>query len=92
MLLNSVGNKNRNYNYFYYLVSFSVWPAGYIEDMSKRALVSIIGAALSSYNRLYNNSFCGADQTGKFLSLAKRYKSSPPVLSAVAGYLEFKYG
>ncbi|KAK8473806.1 hypothetical protein PHAVU_001G253000 [Phaseolus vulgaris] len=65
---------------------------GYIGDMSKRALVSIIGAALSSYNRLYNNSFCGADQTGKFLSFAKRYKSSPPVLLAVAGYLELKYG
>ncbi|WVZ05123.1 hypothetical protein V8G54_018469 [Vigna mungo] len=66
--------------------------AGYIGDMSKRALESIIGAALSSYNRLCNHSFCGADETGKFLSLAKRYKLSPPVLLAVADYLEFKYG
>ncbi|KOM39691.1 hypothetical protein LR48_Vigan03g307300 [Vigna angularis] len=66
--------------------------AGYIGDMSKRALESIIGAALSSYNRLCNHSFCGADETEKFLSLAKRYKLSPPVLLAVADYLEFKYG
>ncbi|XP_047154008.1 small subunit processome component 20 homolog isoform X2 [Vigna umbellata] len=63
--------------------------AGYIGDMSKRALESIIGAALSSYNRLCNHSFCGADETEKFLSLAKRYKLSPPVLLAVADYLEF---
>ncbi|XP_027937625.1 small subunit processome component 20 homolog isoform X2 [Vigna unguiculata] len=65
--------------------------AGYIGDMSKRALESIIGAALSSYNRLCNHTFCGADETGKFLSLAKRYKLSPPVLLAVADYLEFNF-
>lgn len=91
-MLNSVGNKSRNYNILSYFVSFSVLPAGYIGDMSKRALESIIGAALSSYNRLCKHSFCGADETGKFLSLAKRYKLSPPVLLAVADYLEFKYG
>ncbi|KAL2955225.1 hypothetical protein AAZX31_18G015600 [Glycine max] len=63
-----------------------------IGDMSKKAWESIIGAALSSFNRLYSNSNHGADETGKFLSLAKRYKSSPQVLFAVAGYLEFKHG
>ncbi|KAJ1404603.1 Down-regulated-in-metastasis protein [Sesbania bispinosa] len=63
-----------------------------ISDSSKKAWESIIGASLSSYNRLYSNSNLGADETGKFLSLAKRYKSSSQVLLAVAGYLECKYG
>ncbi|KAJ1406609.1 Down-regulated-in-metastasis protein [Sesbania bispinosa] len=63
-----------------------------ISDLSKKAWESIIGASLSSYNRLYSNSNLGADETGKFLSLAKRYKSSSQVLLAVAGYLECKYG
>ncbi|RDY00034.1 Small subunit processome component 20-like protein, partial [Mucuna pruriens] len=66
--------------------------AGSIGDMSKMAWESIIGAALSSYNRLCRKSNHGADETGKFLSLAKRYKSSSHVLLAVAGFLEFKYG
>ncbi|KAK7331456.1 hypothetical protein VNO77_25681 [Canavalia gladiata] len=66
--------------------------AGDIADMSKKSWESIIGAALSSYNRLCSNSNLGADETGKFLSLAKRYKSSSQALLAVAGYLECKYG
>ncbi|CAJ1855304.1 unnamed protein product [Sphenostylis stenocarpa] len=66
--------------------------AGYIGDMSKKALECIIGSALSSYNRLYKRSFCGADETGKFLSLAKRYKMSSSLLLAVADYLEVKHG
>lgn len=60
--------------------------------MSKKAWESIIGAALSSYNRLYSNSNHGSDETEKFSSLAKRYKSSSQVLLAVAGYLESMYG
>ncbi|RHN69146.1 hypothetical protein MtrunA17_Chr3g0121561 [Medicago truncatula] len=61
-------------------------------DMSKEAWESIIGASLSSFNRLCYDSNLGADETKKFLSFAKRYKSSPHVLPAVAGYLESKYG
>lgn len=60
--------------------------------MSKEAWESIIGASLSSFNRLCYDSNLGADETKKFLSFAKRYKSSPHVLPAVAGYLESKYG
>nr|KYP57020.1 U3 small nucleolar RNA-associated protein 20 [Cajanus cajan] len=55
--------------------------AGYIGDMSKKAWESIIGAALSSYDRLCRNSNHGVNETGKFLCLAKRYKSSSQVFS-----------
>ncbi|KAL5061396.1 hypothetical protein RYX36_033000 [Vicia faba] len=66
--------------------------AVHIADTSKKAWESIIGASLSSYNRLCNASNLGADETKKFLFFAKRYKSSSHVLSAVADYLESKYG
>ncbi|XP_054807809.1 U3 small nucleolar RNA-associated protein 20 isoform X1 [Prosopis cineraria] len=65
---------------------------GYIADSSKKAWESIIGAALSSYDSLCRNSSCGVDATEKFLSLAKSYRSSSRVLSAVADHLESKYG
>ncbi|CAL0327253.1 unnamed protein product [Lupinus luteus] len=63
-----------------------------IADTSKKTWESIIGAALSSYNRLYRDDKCKDDETGTFLSLGKRYKSSPQVLLAIADYLELKYG
>ncbi|XP_045811204.1 small subunit processome component 20 homolog isoform X1 [Trifolium pratense] len=63
-----------------------------IADSSKKAWESLLGASLSSYSRLYNDSNLGADETKKFLSFAKQYKSSSHVLLAVAGYLESKYG
>ncbi|XP_061369187.1 uncharacterized protein LOC133312060 isoform X1 [Gastrolobium bilobum] len=66
--------------------------AGYIADSSKKAWESIIGVALCSYNRLCSDSNRGTDETGRFLSLAKRYNSSSQVLLAVADYLESKYG
>ncbi|CAK8567091.1 unnamed protein product [Lathyrus sativus] len=66
--------------------------ADHSADTSKKAWESIIGALLSSYNRLCNDSNLGTDETKKFLFFAKRYKSSSHVLSAVAGYLESKYG
>ncbi|XP_004492742.1 uncharacterized protein [Cicer arietinum] len=66
--------------------------ADHIEDTYKKAWESIIGASLGSYNRLCNDSDLKVDVAEKFLSCAKRYKSSLPVLSAVAGYLECKYG
>ncbi|XP_027334628.1 small subunit processome component 20 homolog isoform X2 [Abrus precatorius] len=66
--------------------------AGFIADMSRKAWESIIGSVLSSYNRLYRNTNLGADKTAKFLSLAKRYKSSSQVLLGVADYLEYKNG
>ncbi|KAI4344958.1 hypothetical protein L6164_012131 [Bauhinia variegata] len=61
-------------------------------DTYKKAWESILGAALSSYNRLYGGCNSGADETGRFLSIAKRYRSCSQVLSAVADYLESKYG
>ncbi|CAI8597993.1 unnamed protein product [Vicia faba] len=66
--------------------------ADHIADTSKKAWESIIGALISSYYRLCNDSNLGADETKKILFFAKRYKSSSHVLSAVAGYLESKYG
>lgn len=60
----------------------------HITGTPKRAWESIVGASLSSYNRLCNASNLRADETKKFLFFAKRYKSSSHVLSAVAGYLE----
>ncbi|PNX59039.1 hypothetical protein L195_g051217, partial [Trifolium pratense] len=67
--------------------------AVHIADKSRRAWESIIGASLSSYNRLRNDSNLGAvEETKKLLFFAKQYKSSSHVLLAVAGYLESKYG
>lgn len=66
--------------------------SGYIADSSEKAWESIIGAALSSYNRLRSKSNSGAEETEKFLTLAKRYRLSSQVLSAVADHLESKYG
>ncbi|KAK2393598.1 ARM repeat superfamily protein [Trifolium repens] len=65
--------------------------AGHIADKSKKAWESIIGASLSSFNRLCNDSNLGAEETKKFLIFAKRYKSSSHVLLAVAGYLESNF-
>ncbi|XP_058787152.1 uncharacterized protein LOC131661580 [Vicia villosa] len=72
---------------------FLTVKADHIADRSRKAWESIIGALVSSYNRLCNDSNLGAsDETKKILFFAKRYKSSSHVLSAVAGYLESKYG
>jgi U3 small nucleolar RNA-associated protein 20 len=69
-----------------------MFRTGHIADKSKKAWESIIGASLSSFNRLCNDSNLGAEETKKFLIFAKRYKSSSHVSLAVAGYLESKYG
>lgn len=66
--------------------------SGYHSDSSKKAWESIIGAALSSYNILCHNCSSGVDAIEKFLSLAKSYRSSSQVLSAVADHLESKNG
>ncbi|KAE9587003.1 hypothetical protein Lalb_Chr23g0269101 [Lupinus albus] len=63
-----------------------------IADTSEKAWESIIGAALSSYNRLYRLYRDGKCKDDEILSLGKHYKSSPQVLLAVADYLELKYG
>ncbi|KAL2332603.1 hypothetical protein Fmac_013816 [Flemingia macrophylla] len=73
-------------------VDHLVTVKGYMGDTSKKAWQSIIGAAISSYNILCCKSNHGVNETGRFLRLAERYKSSSQVLLAVAGYLEFKYG
>lgn len=66
--------------------------SGYIADNSRNAWESIMGAAISSYNNLCRNSNSVADDTEKFVSLAKRYRSSSQVLSTVADHLESMFG
>ncbi|XP_057754877.1 uncharacterized protein LOC130974144 isoform X1 [Arachis stenosperma] len=65
--------------------------ADYIHS-TRKAWESIIGSSLSSYSRLYSYSRIVTDETGRFLTLAKRYKSSSQVLLGVADYLDYKYG
>ncbi|KAF2288911.1 hypothetical protein GH714_022744 [Hevea brasiliensis] len=61
-----------------------------IAGVSKHTWQSLLGAAISSYYKLGN--ICGLEETRKILHLAKTYKSSSHVLSAVADYLDSVYG
>lgn len=65
---------------------------GCVAGLPKQAWESLIGASLMSYNKSDNFKKSGSEETSKFLYLAKRYRSSPQVLSAVADYLDFVYG
>lgn len=69
-----------------------VFLSGCIAGLSKQAWQSVIGAALGSYNKSHNAKKFGPEDTCKFLHLAKKYRSSSQVLSAVADYLDFVYG
>ncbi|XP_052189171.1 uncharacterized protein LOC127799294 isoform X2 [Diospyros lotus] len=48
---------------------------------------SLIGAALSSYQKMHFGNF-GDEKVSQFLLLASRYRSSPQILSAVADFLD----
>ncbi|CAK9136502.1 unnamed protein product [Ilex paraguariensis] len=56
----------------------------------KNTWQSLIGAALSSYNKLRSAQKSGDEESAvcKFLYLAKRYKSSSQILSSVADFLD----
>lgn len=66
--------------------------SGSVAGLPKQTWQSVLGAALSSYNKSHICEESRPKETGKFLYLAKRYKSSAQVLSAVADYLDFVYG
>ncbi|KAG7947105.1 hypothetical protein I3843_14G077400 [Carya illinoinensis] len=63
-----------------------------VAGLPKQTWKSVIGAALSSYNKSLNGKESQPEETSKFLYLAKRYTSSAQVLSAVADYLDIVYG
>ncbi|KAB1206516.1 hypothetical protein CJ030_MR7G000028 [Morella rubra] len=63
-----------------------------IAGLPKQTWEGLIGAALSSYKKSRHGKESGPEETSKFLHLAKRYRSSSQVLSAVADYLDFVYG
>lgn len=80
-----------------FLVDFNkfnlyVFHSGCLAGLPKQAWQSVLGAALSSYNKSHNAEKSGPEETSKFLHLAKRYRSSSQVLSAVADYLDSVYG
>ncbi|KAB1216916.1 hypothetical protein CJ030_MR4G016071 [Morella rubra] len=66
--------------------------AGCIAGLPKQTWEGLIGAVLSSYKKSRRGKESGPEETSKFLHLAKRYRSSSQVLSAVADYLDFVYG
>ncbi|KAG6678404.1 hypothetical protein I3842_14G078800 [Carya illinoinensis] len=66
--------------------------AGSVAGLPKQTWQSVIGAALSSYNKSLHGKESQPEETSKFLYLAKRYTSSAQVLSAVADYLDIVYG
>ncbi|WOK99438.1 small subunit processome component [Canna indica] len=63
-----------------------------IADVPTSTWQSIIGAALSSYHKLLIMKKFEASEASTFLHLAKRHKSSLPVLSAVAEYMDSIFG
>ncbi|KAE9453174.1 hypothetical protein C3L33_14914, partial [Rhododendron williamsianum] len=58
-----------------------------IAGFPKHTWQSLIGAALSSFNKLCSGDFI-RDVVRKFLQLAARYRSSPQILCAVADFLD----
>lgn len=48
----------------------------------------LLGAMLNSYHKLLLHESSGPSEAYTFLHIAKRHKSSPIVLSAVAEYLD----
>ncbi|WOG89602.1 hypothetical protein DCAR_0208840 [Daucus carota subsp. sativus] len=64
--------------------------SGYIAGFTKNTWTSLIGCCLASYIKLHTlRKLCyNEDSIGKFLNLAKRYKSSSQVLLAVADFLD----
>lgn len=59
-----------------------------IAGFAKHTWHSLIGAALSSFNKLCSGDFIRDEVVRKFLQLAARYRSSPQILCAVADFLD----
>ncbi|OVA05421.1 Down-regulated-in-metastasis protein [Macleaya cordata] len=63
-----------------------------IAGVSKHNWQSLVGAALVSYLKLQPCEKSGLAETSKFLHLAKKHKSSPQLLFAVAEFLDYTHG
>ncbi|XP_073005480.1 uncharacterized protein [Typha latifolia] len=63
-----------------------------VGGLSKSTWHGLLGAALASYSKFLLVRNSGNSEIGLFLSLAKRHKTSPQVLSAVAEFLETVLG
>lgn len=59
-----------------------------IAGIEKLTWQSLLGAALTSYDKMLLHSKSGLSETSNFMRLAKRFKSSSQVLSAVADFLD----
>lgn len=59
-----------------------------IAGVDKVTWQSLVGAALTSYHKMLLHSKSGLSETSNFMCLAKRFKSSSQVLSAVADFLD----
>lgn len=59
-----------------------------IAGVEKLTWQSLLGAALTSYDKMLLHSKSGLSETSNFMRLAKRFKSSSQVLSAVADFLD----
>ncbi|GMH20278.1 hypothetical protein Nepgr_022119 [Nepenthes gracilis] len=66
--------------------------SGDIAGLPRHTWQSLIGAALSSYHKLTMAQVNKPEHTSRILDLAKRYKSSPQILSSVADFLDFMHG
>lgn len=59
-----------------------------IAGVDKVTWQSLVGAALTSHHKMLLHSKLGLSETSNFMCLAKRFKSSSQVLSAVADFLD----
>ncbi|GAB2295684.1 hypothetical protein Dimus_029838 [Dionaea muscipula] len=66
--------------------------SGDVSGVPRQILYSLIGAAISSYGKMAVSKGFGPEHTGKFLCLAKRYRSSSQIISSVADILDVLYG
>ncbi|XP_021745735.1 small subunit processome component 20 homolog [Chenopodium quinoa] len=64
----------------------------FVAGVPKRIWQGLIGAALQSYHGAGRLERFEQEHTSKILHLGKSYKSSQQILSAVAEYLDLKYG
>ncbi|XP_059666315.1 uncharacterized protein LOC132312087 [Cornus florida] len=59
-----------------------------VAGIHKHTWQSLIGAALTSFHKLHFANKTGHEEVGKYLDLAKRYKSSSQILTTVADFLD----
>ncbi|KAL6970992.1 hypothetical protein U1Q18_030674 [Sarracenia purpurea var. burkii] len=62
-----------------------------VAGFDKHIWQSLIGAALGSYNKLRSVNIIRNEEVSKFLLLARKYRSSSQILSAVADFLDSMY-